>query len=642
MSSFRLKPAWVAVCAVVLLGGGAQCDDDLFGNVGEVFDAIGRGLSVVGGRAGSLIGADPGIEDVGTADFTGLVVDRRHFEQRYPVHPGASVSISSEFGKIQVEAWDNPVVEVRGETVVGAETADMAERILEAIDTHVDASENSVSVRTILPDTRYLGKVALEVNYTVMAPKDIALVCENTLGDISVRGIDGAVSVKAVFGVVDLRDIGSPVRVWSRGEFPVRAQGLRAGGAFALRGSRAEFRDISGSLTVTNYSGTVRISELGSDADVDVTSHSGPIFLELAAGAPPALEVSVLFGTIDSDIRLRETSRGRLTIARTDSPDATRRVALSATFDDVIIRSAALEADPRANVLGETKSVKRVLDEDMALGEGVDLVVDAMVGDVRIEGIDEDHIYVTATHTLRLRPDATTRDAEKSMDALDVRLELLGDRLLVRTSARDDITEHGCIAYRADLVIRCPRTTSVKVQARNGYTELLGTGAAVTIEQMQGVVAVEHAKGELDITNHQGEVRVTNSAGPVKISAAYGPATVTNVFGYVSVSCEEGKTVIDGAQAGILVRNRGGDVRIIAMSGVGGDYDVLAEQGNVSIVLPPSADVSLLATATNGIVRSAIPMTGGIEKDRQTFQARLNDGRYRVSLEARGGNVLVD
>ncbi len=83
-------------------------------------------------------------------------------------------------------------------------------------------------------------------------------------------------------------------------------------------------------------------------------------------------------------------------------------------------------------------------------------------------------------------------------------------------------------------------------------------------------------------------------------------------------------------------------MRIIALDGIGGDYDVLAEQGNLSIVLPQDADAIVLVTAQNGLVYSALPMTGGIEKGLQKFQTRLSSGAFRVALETREGNVVID
>ncbi len=381
-----------------------------------------------------------------------------------------------------MDSWENQVVQVLAEVTVGAESVEVAAGIAESIDIHVDHSKDRVEVKTILPDTRDLGRVAIEVNYAVTIPRDAGLVCENTLGDTVVRNVGGDLSAKTRFGIVDIREVGGIAHVWARGEFPLQAHRLRQGGVFVLSGTQAEFGEVGGKLQVSNYRGAVTIRDLLPEVELDVTSENGPIHLYLADGASPDLEASVLLGTIVSDVPLRRATLSAFTLARDGRPEATQRAMLHATFSEVVIHREGLKADEEATGPAETELVKRTVTADAPVGEGGEVVVDAVIGDVRVEGVDEDVLTVSASQLVRLRSNASTADAQSALDALELKIEEAGGRLRVRTSARDDLTAFGCAGYRVDLDIRCPRTSPLKLQVQNGHTSVESTGGSVTIE----------------------------------------------------------------------------------------------------------------------------------------------------------------
>jgi len=108
------------------------------------------------------------------------------------------------------------------------------------------------------------------------------------------------------------------------------------------------------------------------------------------------------------------------------------------------------------------------------------------------------------------------------------------------------------------------------------------------------------------------------------------------------MSDRAGRTVIENPRAGVTVRNAGGDIRLLAMTGVGGNFDLQAEQGDVRALLPRDASVALTVQAQNGLVRTAVPLTGTVGPETQALQAMLNGGAYRVALSATDGDVTID
>jgi hypothetical protein len=60
------------------------------------------------------------------------------------------------------------------------------------------------------------------------------------------------------------------------------------------------------------------------------------------------------------------------------------------------------------------------------------------------------------------------------------------------------------------------------------------------------------------------------------------------------------------------------------------------------MVMPPTSDAWLSLNVEDGDLYSSFPVTGTHEKNRHTFQGRLNLATHRVVLEARHGNVVLD
>ena len=199
----------------------------------------------------------------------------------------------------------------------------------------------------------------------------------------------------------------------------------------------------------------------------------------------------------------------------------------------------------------------------------------------------------------------------------------------------------GCTGYRIDIEIECPRTLPITVAARDGVTRVDGLGGKVVLRQERGEVHAEHLKGALDIQNKHGTIAVKHCAGPLEIKAR-GNVTLKEIYGALTVHGEDGRVIIEAPRGGVYVRNKNGDVRILALKGFGGDWDVKVEEGGLSVLLSPKANASLRLIAQDGIVRTSIPLDGRVSKNRQEFHTRLKEGRHRVLLETSGGDIALE
>lgn len=404
----------------------------------------------------------------------------------------------------------------------------------------------------------------------------------------------------------------------------------------------SEFHRVAGTLSISSSSGSVELRELAEDASVNVNSNSGAIVLYVPDGAKPDITATVFFGELRSDVPLEQTVRGNWLLGRGAHPGAKQRLELHTTFNSIAIRhEGAQPASAGPPLPGDTEPFNDVITRTIPVAEDAELIVDAGLGDIRIVGIDENTVHIKATKLARLQ---TAANARAALEALVLHITEAPNRVSVQSFVVGDMAALGCSSYRMDIEIECPRTVAIKVISKNGRTAILETGGPISVDQSEGTVAIEHAKGPLALKNARGNIEVVNCAGPVDAAAANGAITTRNVFAKQTLTGAQGKTVVDAPQGELFVRNRGGDVRIIAIEGVGGNYDILAERGHLSIVLPATANAQVLVEAKNGKVHvnNGLSLAGSIAKDVQRFQGTLGTGQFTLTLKSDTGDIMLD
>lgn len=573
-------------------------------------------------------------------DLSGFQTSTRAVDKTYPVGEAPEVFVSNRFGAIRVVAWDNPLVRVTAQIEAGAENPVQAQRFAQAIEIAGNHIGDRVEIRTVYPTVEEGSKVGYSVDLEISVPTNTTLVLENTFGDITVRGLDGEVSIDSRYGFVELHDLKAPVRVRAKGEFPLVADRLGAGGNFVLRSTQASFSGISGNLLVNNYLGSVDLRAPGDLTNVDITSESGPVHLYLPPRTAPHIEASVDFGVIESDLVLDGERWGDTTHGRVENPDSAQRFDLYASFDSIYIHQKGLQptAEPLFDEAEGQPFQTQVLHTHFLAADG-DLILEAMIGDIEVIGTNDAQSSITATLFIR-----TTREdkAQMALEGLSMNVDGAADRMHVVTSLRDDLEALGCTAYRIDLTVRCPSTARVSIIGEQGRIEVRDMAGPVTIEHDEGHVALANIGGDVDVNVSKGSIELDGALGPATLEATGGSVSATGTKGPLQIVCDQGKTVVDSPEAAVTVRNTGGDVRIVALEGVYGDYDVSAEGGNISVALPSTADALLVLNTSGGTVLSAVPVHGTIEGDSEAFQGRLNAGTHRVLLETHQGNIVIN
>lgn len=609
------------------------------------FETISRTLSRIGDKTQEFLA--PAFGPVGgneILDFRDKTVARREIVRHMEAPAGTTLFVANEFGYIEVETWREPVVQVRAEILAGAQTFDVAQQLANAIDVQMATTDKHIDVRTRYPDIREMGDIAKTVNCKITLPAYVGVECANNFGDIRIKGVEAPVVLDCRYGAIDLQNIGGTVRARARGEFPLRVNELKGGGTFELWRTHAEFRKVSKNLKVLNFFGTITMDEFTDAVEADITNDSGPIQLVLTGDSVPDVQASVLFGSLQSDIPMNPTTSGDLISGRSAATQSNQRFFLNTTFGDIeIVRRGKDGTAPQQPNDTSGDYMESTLPEiEQLVTEGTPIVIDVEQANVRIEGIDENHVQVAGSQVMRMQPGS---DPHLAAEALTLRLEPAENGLRLVGKARDNIEALGCTYYRFELQIKCPRTSPVSVTSRMGATTLRGLGEKIAIEQTEGRVIIENCKSPMEIHLARGDLQINECAGPLTATVETGNVSTRKVFNSQTITAGQGKTVLDSPGNALTVRQRGGDVRLLPLDGILGDFDVKTEGGDISILIPESADAVLLVTARNGNVRTAFPLTGEVGKDFQRLQGRLRpegEGKCRVVLETVGGDIIVD
>jgi hypothetical protein len=618
----------------------AVAQDSIMQRVGTVVDSFRKYVESLGQKTENILPPAFSLDDAISNTFSGLKTFVAPFDESYPVSAAPRIAIEGEFGEIRVTAWDQPVVRVQADITAGAETTEKAMAIAQGIKIGVTPHEGGLDVRTQYPEA------PIEINYTISVPRDANVQCKNRLGDTVVHGVGGDVTVDSTIGRVELKDLARPVRVLAQGgSQPLFAFGLKQGGDFALRDVQAEFAGVAGSLKINNFMGKVTLRELPPECQVEATSIGGPVEVQLSQTDRPHVEATALYGDIASDLDLKRVVRSSIVQGQNANDDSKQRLRIDTTFENIAVHvQGVAPAAPVTQPAAGGTVEEPIPEQTFPVAAGVKLVVEGIVGDIRIKGAETDTLTVSATKHVRVNAPA---DAPAALEALVLEKAPAEGAMRIATTFKKDPAELGCTSYRVDLTIICPKGMPVEVHGRSGHTTVEDMAAPVKAVQDEGALLAQNSTGDLDLRVLNGEVDALDCGGAVNIDLKSGRASTRNAKGKQTIVCHEGKKVVVDAPMGeVNVKSTGGDVNIIALNGIGGNYDINVEKGNLSIMLLPTSDAMIFATTERGRVdvnnANGLALTGTIGKDSQQLQGRMSNGQFRVALTAKDGNIALD
>lgn len=563
------------------------------------------------------------------------VEKERQSTERYPVAPTAAIAVYNEFGPVRVTAWDERVAEVRVRIRARAETDAAAQELAEAVQVNVAHADDRLELRTVLPKRPESPEyVSMQAEYQIMAPRDASVRVRNFFGDSFIEGFQGEVTVDAQYGAVELTALAAPAHVTSHGEFPVKVRDLSQGGVFDLYGAPAEFVRVGGTMKIHSFRGDVVVRTPAPAIQLEATVDSAALSLRLPVQASPDLIATVLYGEFESAWPVEQRMQADKRIAEHRAPESSQKMNLRSTFGSIHIEREDAPATSVPPADGESKPFTESETRTELLTGEVRMVIQAAPGDLHIEGSDDNRIEIAVTRSVKA---VSASEAPAALEALQVDVTK-GDGAVRIVSTNANAAN---AAARIHLNIKCPRQIGVDTQGTDGKTEVIGFAGPVILRQAAGAVSAERIKSGLSVTNQNGGVIVSDCGG-AEVAVNRGDAVLKRISGPIRAEAVDGHIVIESPQGPLTLRNNGGDIRILALEGVLGTWDVRVEKGNLRALLAPESDVSLSLQALRGAIHSTIPLQGVISPGKQEFNGRMKDGLFPVRLETVDGDITLD
>lgn len=631
----------MAACLTLFFSAAAAGQGGAVDSIGDFIDKILTGIEGLGTSTETVVPPRGGFGPDSIIRFDNLVVSSDFEEQTVPAAPDVAFSIEHRFGEVHIESWERDAVSIHADKMAGADTPDLAQDVLESIRIEINADDpKRITVRTVYPELPDYP-IEVEVKYRIKVPANARIECGSTICDTIIRNIQGPVTIKSQFGNVDLLNIGGLVEV-NAGE-RVTARDLHAGGVFNLREAEADFSNIAGRLRVDNQRGTTHVRDVAQANPVEIRTSSGPLHFYLGEAANPDLQATAVFGDIVSDIALVRSDLSNSVVARLPSAaTGGQSIVLETRFADLHIHGPGNGTPAAAPQGPQTESVREFVQPALRVTPATTLHVTAIPGNIVIEGADTDSVEVTGNQLVRM---SAAGQAAAALDLLAIEvLPSLDGGLTVTTRTKGDMAAVGCTYYRIDLRIQCPRDMAVKLAAERGETRIAGLIAAVDADQAWGSLDIESVEGQLLLRNQRGNVTVTRSTGPATVTAKNGEVLLEGVRLPQTVVGENCTVIIDAPQDAVNVGNANGDVRILALDGITGPYDISVRNGDINLLRTDDADVDFVVTVENGSFHHTLPIdfVGTFGAERDEARGSQNAGTYPVRLGARNGDVVIE
>lgn len=210
-------------------------------------------------------------------------------------------------------------------------------------------------------------------------------------------------------------------------------------------------------------------------------------------------------------------------------------------------------------------------DTTVAVQSGARLDVNNFGGEIVVHTWNQNNVRVRASHSSRSRVDVSAS----------------GTTVLVRTSGR-----RGPPSI-VDLDITVPAWMGMTLQGTYTDISVENAGGAISAESVQGDIDVSGGTGNISLKSVEGGVTLSKTKGRIEVNSVEGDITITDAAGDITVESVDGDIAlmrIDAAN--VDVNTVDGDVTYDGTIKSSGSYRLATHDGDVTVVIPPSACTS--------------------------------------------------
>ena len=259
-------------------------------------------------------------------------------------------------------------------------------------------------------------------------------------------------------------------------------------------------------------------------------------------------------------------------------------------------------------------------DQTVEATRGARLVVENFAGEVVIKAWDRDSVRVQARHgsrrkvNVRSTPAAIVVSADGTPSSVDYEISAPAWMPIKVAGTYVFISIDGA-------------QSEVSAETTQGDVTVKGGAGTVTAKSIMGEVSVEGARGRITASSVNESVRVASSSGDIAAESSNGNITLSQITSEnVDVSTINGNVTFDGPPA------------------ARGRYRFATHNGNISVGIPESSNVTFIVRTYQGRFTSTLSLTGPprseVRQGRRTTYT-LGNGSAEMELESFGGAITI-
>jgi len=301
--------------------------------------------------------------------------------------------------------------------------------------------------------------------------------------------------------------------------------------------------------------------------------------------------------------------------------------------------------------------MKQTIEKTYPMESGGQISIKGDEGFIKITSWDKNEVHLTMTKQAYSR---SQKEADRQLNDLKIDIESQSDRLTIKvispTEKRNfnfwnlldpDTWGKSYRSARVDFELKVPEKINLALVNDEGN---------VTVESVAGDLEIDVDEGDIHLKNiafetanlysDQGDIHASHIANPegrLTVSVDEGDVTLEKVVAQrVKIECDEGKIEANGLQCRTCdITTDEGDVNVTPILGTADHFYITTGEGDISIYLDQSPNVSLDAETQDGFIQDDFQLSISRGEDGQQCRQKMGSGNAHIEMYAGEGNIHI-
>jgi len=232
-----------------------------------------------------------------------LVEKKKTYTKSYNVNNSEKISLTNQFGEMQINTWDKNEVKVTVTITAEAKTDERAKSILDNISIEDGKSGDGVFFKTKLDknnkDQQWSKgeKQGFHIDYVVYVPARNPLQAKNEFGPMTIGDYAGEVTLESKFGSLTTGKLNNVKKVVI--EFGKGTIGSINNGSLVIKFSKAAIENLDGSVNaVFEYCDIAKLRVDNNTKALTVKNSFSNLYLDLSTNISANFDISTNFGDL--------------------------------------------------------------------------------------------------------------------------------------------------------------------------------------------------------------------------------------------------------------------------------------------------------------------------------------------------------